>query len=368
MEDIPLPVPENATRFLDQLRGYIRTQGLALKTEKTYIHWILRYIRFHNLKHPATLGSTDVEAFLTHLSLRRNVAQATQRTALNALVFLYDRFLERPVGKLSWQGASPKKRIPTVFTHHEAMSVIGKLRSPYALMARLMYGSGLRISECARLRVHDIDFEMGTIVVRDGKGSKDRTTVLPESLRLQLHAQMESALALHKKDLLEGYGHVYLPNALARKYPSAETDPGWQYIFPASRLAEDPRSGVVRRHHVLDRSVQKFVKQAIHAAGIMKKAGCHTFRHSFATRLLEQGYDIRTIQTLLGHSDVSTTQIYTHVVKRGALGVRSPMDAGLSGQYPPMPPFNRGIKESTASYSCFIVNKASTVGGACYQG
>lgn len=353
MEDIPQPIPDNATRFLDQLRAHIRTQGLALKTEKTYVHWVVRYIRFHHLQHPERLGPAEVEAFLSHLSLRRNVSQATQRTALNALVFLYDRFLNQPLGKLSWRGANANKRIPTVFTHHEAMSVITQLPSPYALMARLMYGSGLRISECARLRINDIDFEMGTIVVRDGKGNKDRTTVLPESIRLQLRAQIESALAQHKKDLLDGYGRVYLPNALARKYPSAETEPGWQYVFPAPRLAIDPRSNISRRHHVLDRSVQKHVKQAIRVAGIMKKAGCHTFRHSFATRLLEQGYDIRTIQTLLGHSDVSTTQIYTHVVKRGALGVRSPMDLGASVQYPPFSAGPGGIKEAAPSYQAW---------------
>ncbi len=326
MDDIPLPIPLESPRFLDQLRAYIRTQGLALKTEKTYIHWILRYIRFHNLQHPEVLGPKDVEAFLSHLSLRRNVSQSTQRTALNAMGFLYNRFLNKPLGKLTWRSANANTRIPTVFSHHEAMSVISKLPSPYSLMARIMYGSGLRISECARLRINDIDFDMCTITIRDGKGNKDRVTVLPESIRLQLRAQIENALALHKRDLLDGYGYVYLPNALARKYPSAETDPGWQYVFPAHRLAVDPRANKIRRHHVLDRSVQKYVKTAIRAAGIIKKAGSHTFRHSFATRLLEQGYDIRTIQTLLGHSDVSTTQIYTHVVKRGAMGVRSPMD------------------------------------------
>lgn len=327
MEDIPQPIPHNATRFLDQLRAFIRTQGLALKTEKTYIHWTIRFIRFHHRLHPETLGPAEVEAFLSHLSLQRNVSQSTQRTALNALGFLYNRFLNKPLGKLSWRGATKSRRIPTVFTHHEALSVIAQLPSPYALMARLMYGSGLRISECARLRVNDIDFDMCTIIVRDGKGSKDRTTVMPESLRLLLRAQIENALALHKRDLLDGHGKVYLPHALARKYPSAETDPGWQYLFPSHRLAMDPRSPVMRRHHVLDRSVQKYVKEAIKQAGVIKKAGCHTFRHSFATRLLENGYDIRTIQTLLGHSDVSTTQIYTHVVRKGALGVRSPMDA-----------------------------------------
>lgn len=326
MEDIPLPVPTDSPRFLDQLRAYIRTQGLALKTEKTYLHWILRYIRFHQLQHPDSLGPVHVEAFLTDLALRRNVSQATQRTALNALVFLYNRFLNNPLGNLSWRNANANRRIPTVFSHHEAMAVIAQLAAPYSLMARIMYGSGLRISECARLRVNDIDFDMGTIVIRDGKGGKDRSTVLPDSIRIMLKAQMENALAQHKMDLLEGHGRVYLPNALARKYPGAETSPGWQYIFPTARLALDPRSRILRRHHVLDRSVQKAVKAAVSAAGIHKKAGCHTFRHSFATRLLEHGYDIRTIQTLLGHSDVSTTQIYLHVVKRGALGVRSPMD------------------------------------------
>lgn len=327
MEDIPLPIPTENPRFLDQLRAYIRTQGLALKTEKTYLHWIVRYIRYHKLKHPDHLGRSDVEAFLSDLALRRNVSQATQRTALNALAFLYNRFLNQPLGELSWRGARNNPRIPTVFTHREAMAVIAKLPSPYALMARIMYGGGLRVSECTRLRVNDVDFDLGTIIIRDGKGNKDRTTVLPETIRLLLRAQIDSALAIHKKDLLDGNGRVYLPNALARKYPDFETSPGWQYIFPATRLAIDPRTNEVRRHHVLDRSVQKFVKKAIQDAEILKKSGCHTFRHSFATRLLENGYDIRTIQTLLGHSDVSTTQIYTHVVKRGALGVRSPVDA-----------------------------------------
>lgn len=326
MEDIPIPIIANSSRFTDQLRGFIRTQGLAYKTEKTYLHWILRFIRFHDFKHPETMGPLEVEAFLSHLSLQRNVSQSTQRTALNALVFLYNRFLKQPLGELSWRSAHHNKRIPTVFSHQEAMAVISKLASPYSMMSRIMYGSGLRISECARLRVNDIDFDMGIIVVRDGKGSKDRTTVLPDSIRILLRAQINSTLALHKKDLLDGHGRVYMPHALARKYSAADTAPGWQYVFPSSRLAIDPRSNILRRHHVLDRSVQKFVKDAIVEAGILKKSGCHTFRHSFATRLLENGYDIRTIQTLLGHSDVSTTQIYTHVIKKGALGVRSPMD------------------------------------------
>lgn len=198
--------------------------------------------------------------------------------------------------------------------------------APYSLMAKLMYGSGLRISECIRLRIKDVDFGMQTLVVREGKGAKDRTTVLPDSVVDLLRCQIDQALALHRRDLAMGLGRVYLPNALARKYPNAEVEPGWQYVFPAMRISEDPRSGERRRHHVIDRSVQKAVNLSIHAAGIHKKAGCHTFRHSFATRLLERGYDLRTIQTLLGHSDISTTQIYTHVVKKGALGVCSPMD------------------------------------------
>lgn len=326
MDEVPVPVAAGSTRFLDQVRAHIRSQGLAYSTEKTYIHWIIQFIRFHGKKHPGEMGSAEVEMFLSHLSLNLDVAKGTQRIALNALAYLYNRFLQIPLGQLTWKSAKRQQRIPTVFTHQEATDVIVRLSPPYSLMAKLMYGAGLRISECLRLRIKDIDFGMQTIVVREGKGNKDRTTVLPESVVGLLRDQIGRTLVTHSRDLANGHGRVYLPHALARKFPSAETSPEWQYVFPAPRLSADPRSAVMRRHHVIDRTLQKCVKVAVGEAAIRKKAGCHTFRHSFATRLLEKGYDLRTIQTLLGHNDITTTQIYTHVVKKGALGVRSPVD------------------------------------------
>lgn len=326
MDEIPIPVAAGSSRFLDQLRAHIRAQGLAYHTEKTYVHWVLHYIHFHGKRHPRDLGVADVEAFLSHLSLDRDVTKGTQRIALNSLAYLYNRFLNQPLGDLQWKPARRPPRIPTVFSHQEATLVIQQMTPPYSIMTKLMYGSGLRISECLRLRIKDIDFGMQTLVIREGKGSKDRTTVLPESLVQPLQHQIEQTLTIHAKDLAQGFGHVYLPNALARKYPDAATAPEWQFVFPAPRLSSDPRTGEWRRHHIIERSLQKAVKDAIRAAGIRKKASCHTFRHSFATRLLERGYDLRTIQTLLGHSDIATTQIYTHVVKKGALGVCSPID------------------------------------------
>ena len=326
MDEIPIPVAAGSSRFLDQLRAHIRAQGLAYQTEKTYVHWVLHYIHFHGKRHPRDLGVADVEAFLSHLSLDRDVTKGTQRIALNSLAYLYNRFLNQPLGDLQWKPARRPPRIPTVFSHQEATLVIQQMTPPYSIMTKLMYGSGLRISECLRLRIKDIDFGMQTLVIREGKGSKDRTTVLPESLVQPLQHQIEQTLTIHARDLAQGFGRVYLPNALARKYPDAETAPEWQFVFPAPRLSSDPRTGEWRRHHIIERSLQKAVKEAIRAAGIRKKASCHTFRHSFATRLLERGYDLRTIQTLLGHSDIATTQIYTHVVKKGALGVCSPID------------------------------------------
>lgn len=326
MDDIPKPVSPQSGRFLDQLRGHIRSQGLAYTTEKTYIHWIVQFIRFHTLKHPSEMGRAEVGAFLSHLALTRHVSQSTQRLALNALSYLYNRFLNQPIDGLNWKQAKYKPKIPVVFTHAEAVNVIKSLDPPYNLIAKLLYGSGLRISECLQLRIKDIDFGMQTITVRQGKGGKDRSTVLPDTLIADLKVQIKNTLHQHARDLEDGFGTVYLPDALARKYRNAERSPEWQYVFPATRRSIDPRSGVERRHHVMDRTVQKAVRTAIVRASIYKKAGCHTFRHSFATRLLEQGYDLRTIQTLLGHTDISTTQIYTHVVKRGALAVRSPVD------------------------------------------
>ncbi|MBB5322748.1 integron integrase [Marinobacter oulmenensis] len=310
--DIRTPIPSQSNRFLDRLRNFIRLRGLAYKTEKTYIFWIKRFIRFHGRRHPETMGTSEVEAFLSDLVLQANVSVGTQRVALNALIFLYREFLATPLEDLHYEKARKPKKLPVVFSPEEAASVITNLEDEHKLIAMLMYGSGLRINEALRLRVKDVDFGMQQIIVRDGKGGKDRVTLLPDRLVEPLWQQIDSALHLHKADLAHGFGSVYMPAGLARKYPSACQEPDWQYVFPASDLSVDPRSGIKRQ------------KASIH-----KPAGSHTFRHSFATRLLEAGYDIRTIQKLLGHSDVRTTEIYTHVVRKGGFGVRSPVDDGF---------------------------------------
>ena len=314
---------------MDQLRVLIRSRNMAYKTEQTYCHWIKRFIRFHGMQHPSALAAKEVEQFLSHLAVQRNNSVSTQRTALNAIIFLFREFLEQPLEELSFELARKPRRLPTVFTHDEARAVIGHLQGECHLVARLVYGSGLRINEALRLRVKDVDFGMQQIIVRSGKGNKDRTTLLPDSLIEPLTLQMESCLAQHRKDLAQGHGEVYMPTALNRKFPSAGREPAWQYLFPAAKLSMDPRSDVLRRHHLLDRGVQRAIGAAIREAGIYKQANSHALRHSFATRLLEAGYDIRTIQKLLGHADVRTTEIYTHVVRKGGFGVRSPVDDGF---------------------------------------
>lgn len=324
--DIPPLIPAQPTRFLDRLRGFIRMRGLAYATEKTYVFWIKRFIRFHDRAHPQAMNSTHVEAFLSHLVLQANASVATQRVALNALIFLYREFMGIPLDDLNYEAARKPAKLPTVFSPEEAKAAINHLEGEYRLIALLMYGSGLRINEVLRLRVKDVDFGMQQLVVRSGKGNKDRITLLPDSLVQPLTRQIEAALHQHSSDLAKGYGSVYLPAGLARKYPRASQEPDWQYVFPAGVLSVDPRSGVRRRHHVIARTVQKNVRLAIRAAGVRKAASSHTFRHSFATRLLEAGYDIRTIQKLLGHADIRTTEIYTHVVRKGGFGVRSPVD------------------------------------------
>ena len=326
MDDIPKPIPENPTRFLDQVRHFMRAQNKAYKTERTYIYWIKRYIRFHNKQHPKDLRERHIEQFLAHLATQEDSAKNTQKTALNALIFLYRQFFNILKIDLQYQFAQKHTSIPVVFSDAEANAVITHLPAPYDINALLMYGSGLRISECCRLRVGDIDFEMNTIVVRVGKGGKDRITLLPQRLIERLKDQIIQVELLHKQDLQNGFGKVYLPHALAKKYPNAPIELGWQYLFPAQKISTDPRSKIRRRHHVMDATVQNAVKIAIRKTTIRKKCGSHTFRHSFATRLLESGDDIRTIQELLGHSDVKTTEIYTHVVKQGGKGVRSPID------------------------------------------
>lgn len=327
MDDIPVSITSGAKKFIPQLRLFIRKKGLAYSTEKTYVHWIVYYIRFHKMKHPKEMGSVDVDEFLTYLAVERHVSPATQRTALNALVFMYKQFLNIDLGELQFSYAKNKKRIPVVLSHEEALMLINNISGNCQLMSKIMYGSGLRLMECCRLRIQDIDIAMNQIVVRESKGNKQRTTVLPESLLDPLKQQIISTKKTHDYDLSRGYGKVYLPYALARKYKGADSEFKWQYVFPASDVAKDPRDGIIKRHHIHESWVQKNVRKAVRESGIMKKATSHTFRHSFATRLLEQGYDLRTIQELLGHSNVSTTEIYTHVVKRGGRGVKSPIDS-----------------------------------------
>lgn len=326
MDDIPVSVDPNSKRLIPQIRAFIRKKGLAYATEKTYVHWIVYYIRFHKMRHPNDMGPPEVDDFLTHLAMVRNVSPATQKIALNALVFLYKQFLKKDLGKLQFNYARPSRKIPVVFSHEEALSIIHYMSEKYQLMGRLMYGCGLRLMECCRLRVQDINFSMHQIIVRESKGKKQRTTVLPVSLIELLKRQIADAKAIHDFDLSRGYGSVYLPYAMARKYKGAESEFKWQYVFPASNESRDPVHNVIRRHHIHESCVQKSVRKAVVISGILKKASSHTFRHSFATRLLENGYDLRTIQELLGHSDVRVTEIYTHVVKRGGRGVKSPID------------------------------------------
>ena len=326
MDDIPVPVPARPSRFMDRLRAFMRSRHLAYKTEKTYCLWIRDFIRFHQMRHPEEMGNVEIDEWLGHLANRRAVAINTQKTALNAVVFLYKQFLNRDPGDLMFEKTSKGRRLPVVFTHEEAMAVIGNLQGHHRLAASLMYGSGLRVMEAVRLRVQDIDFGHQCLFIRESKGEKWRRTLLPKSLLQPLKAQVDIALALHQRDLEEGFGAVYLPHALAKKYPRAATSPGWQYVFPAPSRAKDPRSDVMRRHHIGEQQVRRAVGKSIAELGIRKKASCHTFRHSFATHLLAKGTDIRNIQELLGHTDVNTTMIYTHVVGIHERGVVSPMD------------------------------------------
>jgi integron integrase len=315
-----------ATKLLDQMRDTIRTKHYSYRTEETYLDWARRYILFHQKRHPAEMGATEIQAFLAHLASERTVAASTQNQALSAILFLYREVLRKEIEPILLSSAKRPERLPTVLTHEEVLRVINHLSGTHKLMAQLLYGSGLRLMECIRLRMKDIDFEYKAITVRDGKGEKDRVAPLPDTITADLKRQMERARILHEQDLAEGYGEVYLPDALQRKYPNAARDLLWQYIFPAAKRALDPRSGVERRHHLDETALQRTVKQATQKAGVHKRVSCHTFRHSFATHLLQNGYDIRTVQELLGHKDVRTTMIYTHVLQRGGLAVKSPLD------------------------------------------
>jgi integron integrase len=318
-------------RFLDQVRDAVRTRHYSRRTEDAYLGWTKRFILFHRKRHPAAMGADEVNAFLSHLAVERNVSASTQAQALSALVFLYRNVLDDP---LPWIDdiirARRTRKLPVVLTREEVRSLLAAMKGTPRLIAAILYGGGLRLLEALRLRIKDVDFAARLLVVREGKGAKDRRTMLPDSLQQPLHAQIEEVRRIHRKDLAAGRGEVWLPDALERKYANAGREFAWQYLFPASRLALDPRSGIERRHHLDESAVQRPVKDAVREARIEKNASCHTLRHSFATHLLEDGYDIRTIQELLGHKDVTTTMIYTHVLQRGGRGVRSPLD-GIQG-------------------------------------
>jgi len=325
MDDIPVPVEQKPTKFLDQLRLLMRERRLAYATEKTYLHWIRQYIRFHNKQHPKDMGAAEVDAFLSWLAAERSVAPATQAIALNAVLYMYKHQLGRDLGELHFRRARPKRRVPQVLTHDEAVAVIQQIQQPVRLAVQLLYGSGLRQAEALSLRIKDVDFGMHEIIVRQGKGGKDRRTLLPASLEDDLYAQIKRVVKQHDQDIEHGYGEVYMPQALARKYPNACREAGWQFLFPSKHVAPDPATGVIRRHHFHPTVMGKAIRRAVHKAGLTKRVTSHTFRHSFATRLLERGYDLRTIQELLGHTDITTTEIYTHVLNKGGRGVQGPL-------------------------------------------
>ena len=314
-------------KLLDQVRDAMRLRHMSYRTEEAYVNWIRRFIYFHNRRHPKDMGADDIRAFLAPLAVHRHVAASTQNVALNALLFLYRHVLRQEFPEIGeFERAKRPRRLPTVLTREEVTALLTQLKGTQHLMASLLYGSGLRLMECLRLRVKDLDFAYQQLTVRDGKGAQDRVTMLPKSLAEPLQHHLAKVQLLHEEDLAEGFGEVYLPYALDRKYPSAGKSWAWQYVFPAAKRSVDPRSGEERRHHVSDTVLQKAVKSALQQAGIHKRGNCHALRHSFATHLLEDGYDIRTVQELLGHKDVKTTMIYTHVLHRGGKGVRSPLD------------------------------------------
>jgi integron integrase len=314
-------------RLLDRMREAIRVRHYSLRTEETYLQWVRRFILFHEKRHPETMGEVEISAFLSHLAVDRNVAASTQNQALAAILFLYTQVLGRDLDWLNGvTRAKQPRRLPVVLSQDEVQRILRKLQGTNGLLARLMYGTGMRAMESLQLRVKDIDFAYRQIYIRAGKGNKDRVTPLPESLIGPLESQLGEVRALHNRDLAEGFGTVYLPYALSRKYPSADREWGWQYVFPSTNRSRDPRSGVIRRHHWHDQNVQRALRKAARSAGVIKRVSTHVLRHSFATHLIEDGYDIRTIQELLGHKDVSTTMIYTHVAQRGGRGVKSPLD------------------------------------------
>jgi integron integrase len=316
-------------KLLDIVRDKIRVRHYSIKTERSYIGWIKRYIFFHGVRHPKEMGKREIEAFLSHLASECDVAPATQNQAFNALLFLYEQVLEIPMKDQNIQAlrAKPKKRIPVVLDRDETKRVIENVDEPYRLVVKMMYGCGLRMNEVLGLRVKDIDFALEKVYIYDGKSQKDRVVPLPKSLTYELHAQCDHVARVHEKDVRDGLGDVYMPHALGRKYPGAAKTVSWQYLFPMKTISKDPRSGVQRRHHMLEGTVGRHIKEAVNKSAIHKRVSAHTFRHSYATHLLQSGVDLRSIQELLGHKSVETTMIYTHVVKElNKEQVKSPLD------------------------------------------
>ena len=322
-------------KLLDQVRNLMRVRHLSIRTEKAYIGWIIRFIYFHNKRHPAEMGVKEIEEFLTHLAVVRKISASTQNQAFNSLLFLYKQVLKINIPEeINSIRAKLPETLPVILTPQEALAIIDALKGVFQLIVKILYGSGLRGIECVRLRVKDIDFDRNEIMVRRGKGQKDRRVMLPNEVKAPLQAHLRYVKKLHEKDLRDGFGAVYLPFALARKYVNADREWGWQYVFPSLNRSIDPRSGIERRHHIHLNSLNQNIRKAAKLVGIKKPVTTHVFRHSFATYLLEIGYDIRTIQELLGHADIRTTQIYTHVLNKGGLAVHSPLDHSRKLQVP----------------------------------
>ena len=319
--------PANKPKLLDQVRDVIRRKHYSIRTEQAYVDWIRRFILYHRKRHPSEMAEEEVAKFLTHLARDLDVAPSTQNQALSALLFLYKEVLKHEIGWLEKvDRAKRPPKVPVVLSRAEMKRVFAHLHGMPKLMAGLLYGSGLRLMECVRLRVKDIDFELAQITVRDAKGGKDRVTMLPINLAEPLQRHLRQMKARHEQDLEDGFGSVHMPFALSRKFTNAAREWAWQYVFPSSRISIDPRTGRKQRHHMAEGILQSALKRAVDAAGIVKRANCHSLRHSFATHLLTRGYDIRTVQELLGHKDVSTTMIYTHVLNKPGIGVKSPLD------------------------------------------